>query len=51
MRNFSKLIISHGKYNLLPHNEVPIYKIFLFNIFPTHPALNESPYLVAYGIW
>ena len=25
MRNFSKLIISHGNYNLLPHNEVPIY--------------------------
>ena len=25
MRNFSKLMISHGNYNLLPHNEVPIY--------------------------
>ena len=24
MRNYSKLIISHGNYNLLPHNEVPI---------------------------
>ena len=25
MRNYSKLMISHGKYNLLRHNEVPIY--------------------------
>ena len=25
MRNFSKLMISHGNYNLLPHNEVLIY--------------------------
>ena len=25
MRNFSKLMIIHGNYNLLPHNEVPIY--------------------------
>ena len=25
MSNFSKLMISHGNYNLLPHNEVPIY--------------------------
>ena len=25
MRNLSKLMISHGNYNLLPHNEVPIY--------------------------
>ena len=25
MRNYSKLIISHGNYNLLPHNLVPIY--------------------------
>ena len=25
IRNFSKLMISHGNYNLLPHNEVPIY--------------------------
>ena len=25
MRKFSKLMISHGNYNLLPHNEVPIY--------------------------
>ena len=25
MRNFSKLIISHGNYNLLPHNEMPMY--------------------------
>ena len=25
MRNYSKLMISHGNYNLLPHNEVPIY--------------------------
>ena len=25
MRNFSKLMISHGNYNFLPHNEVPIY--------------------------
>ena len=25
MRNFSKLMISHGNYNLLLHNEVPIY--------------------------
>ena len=24
-RKFSKLMISHGNYNLLPHNEVPIY--------------------------
>ena len=24
-RNFSKLMISHGNYNLLPNNEVPIY--------------------------
>ena len=25
MRNFSKLMIIHGNYNLLPQNEVPIY--------------------------
>ena len=25
MRNLSKLMISHGNYNLLPHNEVTIY--------------------------
>ena len=25
MRNVSKIMISHGNYNLLPHNEVPIY--------------------------
>ena len=25
MRNYSKLMISHGNYNLLLHNEVPIY--------------------------
>ena len=25
MRNYSKIMISHGNYNLLPHNEVPIY--------------------------
>ena len=25
MRNHSKLTISHGNYNLLPYNEVPIY--------------------------
>ena len=25
MRNYSKLMISHGNYNLLPHNGVPIY--------------------------
>ena len=25
IRNFSKLMISHDNYNLLPHNEVPIY--------------------------
>ena len=25
MRNFSKLIISHGNYNLLPHTDVPLY--------------------------
>ena len=25
MRNYSKLMISHCNYNLLPHNEVPIY--------------------------
>ena len=25
MRNLSKLMIIHGNYNLLPHNEVPIY--------------------------
>ena len=25
MRNFSKLMISHGNYNLLPPKEVPIY--------------------------
>ena len=25
MRNFYKLMISHGNYNLLPHNELPMY--------------------------
>ena len=25
MRNYSKIMISHGNYNLLPHNEVTIY--------------------------
>ena len=25
MRNYSKVMISHGNYYLLPHNEVPIY--------------------------
>ena len=25
MRNYSKLIISHGNNNLLPHIEVPVY--------------------------
>ena len=25
MRNYSKLMISHSNYNLLPHNEVPFY--------------------------
>ena len=25
MRNYSKLMVSHGNYNLLLHNEVPIY--------------------------
>ena len=25
MSNFSKLIISHGNYNLLPHTDVPLY--------------------------
>ena len=25
MRIYSKLMINHGNYNLLPHNEVPIY--------------------------
>ena len=25
MRNYYKLMISHGNYNLLPHNAVPIY--------------------------
>ena len=25
IRNYSKLMINHGNYNLLPHNEVPIY--------------------------
>ena len=25
MRKYSKLMIIHGNYNLLPHNEVPIY--------------------------
>ena len=25
MRNFSKLMISHGNYNLLPHTDVPLY--------------------------
>ena len=25
MRNYSKIMIIHGNYNLLPHNEVPIY--------------------------
>ena len=25
MSNYSKIMISHGNYNLLPHNEVPIY--------------------------
>ena len=25
VRNLSKLMIIHGNYNLLPHNEVPIY--------------------------
>ena len=25
MRNYSKLMISHGNYNLLSHNVVPIY--------------------------
>ena len=25
MRNYSKLMIRHGNYNLLLHNEVPIY--------------------------
>ena len=25
MRNFSKLKISHGNYNLLPHTDVPLY--------------------------
>ena len=24
MRNYSKLIINHSNYNLLPHNEAPI---------------------------
>ena len=51
MRNYSKLIISHGNYNLLPHNEVPIYLKKKSFFFPTNPALAESPSLVAYGIW
>ena len=25
MNNYSKLMIRHGNYNLVPHNEVPIY--------------------------
>ena len=25
IRNFSKLMISHGNYNLLPHTDVPLY--------------------------
>ena len=25
MRNFSKLMISHSNYNLLPHTDVPLY--------------------------
>ena len=25
MRNFSKLVISHVNYNLLPHTDVPLY--------------------------
>ena len=25
MRNFSKVMISHGNYNLLPHTDVPLY--------------------------
>ena len=25
MRNFSKLMISHCNYNLLPHTDVPLY--------------------------
>ena len=25
MRNYSKLMIIHGNYNLLPHNAVPLY--------------------------
>ena len=25
MRNFSKLMICHGNYNLLPHTDVPLY--------------------------
>ena len=24
MRNYSQLMISHGNYNLLPHNAVPV---------------------------
>ena len=51
MRIFSKLTISHGNYNLLLHNDVPIYSIFLLNIFPTHTSLAESSSLAAYGIW
>ena len=25
MRNFSKIMISHGNYNILPHTDVPLY--------------------------
>ena len=25
MNNFSKLMIGHGNYNLLPHTDVPLY--------------------------
>ena len=28
MRNFSKLMISHGNYNLLTHTDVPLYQPF-----------------------
>ena len=51
MRNFSKLMISHGNYNLLLHTDVPLYLPFCTKFFPPiQPLLNLPPWLpMAYG--
>ena len=51
MRNFSKLMISHGNYNLLPHTDVLLYYPFCTKISPPiQPLLNILPWLpMAYG--